>query len=750
MSRRSPLLALAALVLLLSGAAPRAGVLEFTDDHVRADLLADRDALVAGSTAQLALRLRHAPHWHTYWINPGDAGLPTTLRWSLPAGWKAEDLRWPLPRKLPVGALANYGYEGEVLLPVSVRVPADTQPGSSVHLQAHASWLVCSDVCIPGGADLSLDLPVRAAGASTQGSADSGPIRRALEAVPASMSLAAAHARAQGTRVRLDFDLPGNAAPRALEFFPLRAGWIVPAAAQVLHIQGQHASLDLTAVEALPADMKAIEGVLAADGGPPPEGSGWSGAVSVPLVRGALPAAAAPATPGGETPPAGAAPVSAAPVALSSASTGPASRLPAPAPAPAAAFGLASFLLAVGGAFLGGLILNLMPCVFPVLSLKVLALAGQHGVSRSRMLAQGGAYAAGVIASFLLLALVLLGLRGAGAQVGWGFQLQSPGVVAALVALFFLIGLNLVGAFEFTLGQGLANADGGRSVPGEGLGGSFATGVLAAVVASPCSAPFMGAALGFAASQPSVAALSIFAALGAGVAAPYVLLSAVPSWQRHLPRPGVWMERLRQVMAFPMFLTCVWLFWVLSQQVDIDATAWMLGALVAMGMAAWGLGLFQRGARAFGWVAVAAAIAGLAALLPVQSGGPAPVAAPPATSAAASPGSNWAPWSPEAQGAALAAGRPVLVDFTAAWCISCKANERYALADGRVREALARRGVTLLRGDWTRRDETISLELARFGRTGVPLYVLYDGRGGSKVLPELLTPGVVLEAVGAM
>ena len=746
---RSPLLALAALVLLLVGTAPRAGVLEFSDDHVRADLLADRDALVAGSTAQLALRLRHAPHWHTYWINPGDAGLPTTMRWSLPAGWKAEDLRWPLPRKLPVGALANYGYEGEVLLPVSVRVPADARPGSSVHLQAHASWLVCSDVCIPGGADLALDLPVRAAGSAPQDSADSGAIRRALAAVPAPMSLAAARARAEGTRVRLDFDLPGNA-PRALEFFPLRTGWIVPAASQVLHIQGRHASLDLTAVEALPADMKAIEGVLAADGGPPPEGSGWSGAVSIPLARSALPAAVAPATPGGTTTAAGAAPasapVSAAPAAISSTPTGPASSLPVPA----AEFGFASFLIAVGGAFLGGLILNLMPCVFPVLSLKVLALAGQHGVSRPRMLAQGGAYAAGVIASFLLLALVLLGLRGAGAQVGWGFQLQSPGVVAALVALFFLIGLNLIGAFEFTLGQGLANADGGRSVPGEGLGGSFATGVLAAVVASPCSAPFMGAALGFAASQPSAAALSIFAALGAGVAAPYVLLSAVPSWQRHLPRPGVWMERLRQIMAFPMFLTCVWLFWVLSQQVDIDATAWMLGALVALGMAAWGLGLFQRGARAFGWVAAAAAVAGLAALFPVQSGGPAAVAAPPAASASATPGSTWSAWSPETQRAALASGKPVLVDFTAAWCISCKANERYALADGRVRDALARRGVTLLRGDWTRRDESISLELARFGRTGVPLYVLYDGRGGSKVLPELLTPGVVLEAIGTI
>jgi thiol:disulfide interchange protein DsbD len=368
------------------------------------------------------------------------------------------------------------------------------------------------------------------------------------------------------------------------------------------------------------------------------------------------------------------------------------------------------------------------------------------------MRAHGLAFTAGVVLSFVALAALLLALRAAGSQIGWGFQLQSPLVIAALMALFFLIGLNLLGSFEVTLGTGLANSRAAQALDGDGLRGSFATGVLAAVVASPCTAPFMGAALGFAVTQPALLALLVFAMLGAGMATPYLVLTLVPSWLRRLPRPGAWMERLRQFMAFPMFLTCVWLFWVLGQQVDVDALAASLAALVALALFAWSLGLVQRGARRFGWLAGVAAVALALSVVPLTRAvlrGPIPLAAaavPGAPPAAAA----WSAWSPAAQTAALDSGHPVFVDFTAAWCITCQANKRLVLADERVERAFAQADVVRLRADWTRRDDAITRELAHFARSGVPLYVLYDRNGTAHLLPEILSTDTVLAALGAV
>ncbi|HWL75588.1 MAG TPA: thioredoxin family protein, partial [Burkholderiaceae bacterium] len=395
----------------------------------------------------------------------------------------------------------------------------------------------------------------------------------------------------------------------------------------------------------------------------------------------------------------------------------------------------------LGMAILGGLILNLMPCVFPVLSLKLIGLA-QHRTHSGPMAAHGIAFAVGVVLSFVLLAALLIGLQQAGSALGWGFQLQTPWVVAALTVLFFAIGLNLLGVFEMTLGTGVANMRAADNLASKSdWRGSFGTGVLAVIVASPCTAPFMGAALGYAITQPAVIALSVFAALGVGMAAPYVLLTLFPSLLAKLPRPGRWMEMFKQFMAFPMFATCVWLLWVLAQQVDAGGIALALGVLVAVGFTLWALGLSQRGARVFRWVAIGGGMLTALTFTPI------------ATSEALAPGTRstadagWIEYSPEKLAQLRNEGKAVFVDFTAAWCVTCQLNKRVALRADTVKARFAADNVVLMRADWTNRDEKITQALAQFGRNGVPLYVVYDRRGEAAVLPELLTEGIVLTAL---
>jgi thiol:disulfide interchange protein DsbD len=409
--------------------------------------------------------------------------------------------------------------------------------------------------------------------------------------------------------------------------------------------------------------------------------------------------------------------------------------------------------LALFGAFVGGLVLNLMPCVFPVLSLKLLGLVqhnknGKHGPS---LPAHGVAFGAGAIVSFVALAALLIALQAGGAQLGWGFQLQAPVVVGGLIALFFAIGLNLLGAFEVTLLTGVANSSAAQKIDtGSGLKGSFGTGVLAVVVASPCTAPFMGAALGFAVTQPWPIALSVFGMLGVGMSTPYMLLTLFPPLLRRLPRPGAWMERFKQVMAFPMFATCVWLLWVMAQQIDANALAVFLFGLVALGMAAWALGIAQRGARMYRWLALASVAAtawtifGLAGIDVAQSSAQAATVRPAGAQA------DWAPWTPGAVQAQLSAGKPVFVDFTAAWCVTCQANKKLVLHREGIEKAFADRGVVKMKADWTSRDATITQELARYGRNGVPLYVLYDKAGKATVLPEILSENDVLGALAKL
>jgi thiol:disulfide interchange protein/DsbC/DsbD-like thiol-disulfide interchange protein len=708
-------LAIPLLGLVASSAPMLAGAQPVDSGHVAAELVSEYEGLAPGQTVDVGLRLVHEPHWHTYWTVPGDAGLPTRLAWQLPPGFQPGPVQWPVPQLLRVGSLANYGYEGTVLLPVTLRVPATVEDGSRVRLAAHADWLVCSDICIPESADLTLVLPVSSAAHATP-SRFQREFAAAAARVPKPVALAGASAVIDGARIRLRFQ--PDRAPQRLQFFPLEPMRVQAAAPQRLDVSGSWASLDLLAQQPVSADFKALRGVLIADGGPgTSSGSGWIGLVEVPLKAGVVPSFA----PGGAT------------------EGEPAS--------PAARAGSMSLLLALVGAFVGGLILNLMPCVFPVLSLKLLALVQHRHRGDPSLAAHGVAFAAGAVASFVLLAAVLVGLRAGGSQLGWGFQLQSPLFIAALTALFFGIGLNLLGAFEVSFGTSLVNSKAVQGFDDHHLLGSFATGVLAVLVASPCTAPFMGAALGYAAAQPAPVALLVFAMLGAGMATPYLALTLSPSLLNRLPRPGVWMQHLRQLLAFPMFVTCVWLLWVLAQQIDVDAVALVLAGLVALGLAAWAAGQAQRGARVFGWVATAAAVASALALVAATEH----AAVPPAQAGTLAPDSEgWAEWSPRAQSQQLSQGRPVFVDFTAAWCVTCQANKRLVLYSSPVAAAFAQRGVTLLRADWTNRNDAIAHELARFGRNGVPLYVLYDPAGRPHVLPEILTQRVVLDALSAL
>jgi len=715
----APALAACALALAAPAGAAGAGAV-VTTPQVRAELVAHApEGVVPGKPLQLGLLIEHQPHWHTYWKNPGDSGLPTTLAFTLPAGFSTGEIRWPTPARLPIGPLMNFGYEGRLLLPVAVQVPASFS-GESLEVKLRADWLVCKDVCIPEGGDFSLQLPARAA---TAGHAEAFAAAEAAAPRPAAGAKAQAEIKEGALQVRIS-GLPAAWQGRDLQLFPETAGVLNNAAP----VQGRWESGQWSA--AIPIDAQRSAGpetmpvVLTAAGQP----SGLEVTVQVTAPW----------------PPLAQAPQAATGTAGSAALAGPAGTA---APAPAEPIGLA---LALVAALAGGLLLNLMPCVFPVLSLKIIGFT-RHAEDRRSLLAGGLAYTAGVVVSFVALAGLLLALRAGGEQIGWGFQLQSPAVVAALAVLFTLIGLNLAGVFEFgsVLPSRIAAAQARHPLVDSAL-----TGVLAVAVASPCTAPFMAASLGVAMMLPTHEALAIFAALGLGMALPYLAASAWPRLARMLPRPGPWMANFKALMAFPMFATVVWLTWVLGQQTSIDGAAALLGLLVAVAFGAWALGspTLGRGARR-GFSAAALALLAAALVWAVPSWRQDAVAAMPGTSGAVAgqEADRWQPWSAERVAQLTAEGRPVFVDFTAAWCVTCQFNKRTTLNQPEVVAAFERKRVVLLRADWTRRDAAIAAELARMQRSGVPVYALYSpGAAGPRLLSEILSVGEVTAALAEL
>lgn len=698
---------LALLITVLTLAAAPALAAPVDTGHLTAELVPQTQGIAPGQTTHVALRQKIDKGWHTYWRNSGDSGEPTVIAWTLPAGWTAGDIVWAPPSRQPTGPLMNYGYSNEVLLPVAITAQADARPGEVVTLKAHASFLVCEEICVPEDAQLTLDLPITA-GAAPPHPKWGQPIAAALAAAPRQAGLTAAFERS-GEALKLAVTgapLKGAEAAEAY-FFPFDGTVIDHAKPQAVERGPEGLTLTLTPGVAFqaPAPPSALAGVLSVDGK----------AYEISAAPGALPASAA-----GLGPP--------------RAATRPVG----------GGLGLAAAALF---AFLGGVVLNLMPCVFPVLAMKATSLA-RHADERAAARAHGLAFLGGVLATFLGLALILIAVRAGGAAVGWGFQLQSPPIVAGLALLMLAVALNLSGAFE--IGQSLQGVGTGLASR-RGQVGALFTGVLAVVVAAPCTAPFMGPALGWALTQSAPAALAVFAALGLGFAAPFTLAAFAPGLLARLPKPGPWMESFRRLMAFPMYGAAAWLAWVLTVQAGETALARILAAGVVLAFAAWLFGRWQKG-RAAGRRPVAlAALAGAAGVLAVAAAVTPgyQIAAPAAAAETPAPGKlAYEPWSAERLAAARAEGRPVFVNFTAAWCVSCQVNEKVALSTGKVADAFAATNAVYLKGDWTRKDAVIEAELARHGRAGVPLYLVYGAKGGDGViLPQLLTADTVVRAL---
>jgi thiol:disulfide interchange protein DsbD len=685
-------------------------------DQVRAELLAHApEGAAPGAKVWVGLQLTHAPEWHTYWKNSGDSGLPTELQWTLPPGVTAGEIAWPTPRKFPIGPLANYGYNGTVLLPVPLTVSPEFQ-GQQLDVKLQASWLVCRKECIPEEGSFSLRIPAQGSTGLNGAAFDA-----AFNAAPRNQAAAASALTPETGFLNVSLDaLPAAWKGQKLEFYPEPTGLIDPGAPWTQAWDGARwtAKIPLSAQR---GDSPAEVALVVAQADAPGEGPGLAGVRMTVPVQGTWPPVAA-------LPAAGVSP------ALQAALDANAARAAA---APAAGASTLTLGAALLGALIGGLILNLMPCVFPVLAIKVLAFA-KHADDRAAHRRSGLAYTAGVVVSFLALGGLLLALRAAGEQLGWGFQLQSPAVVAGLAVLFTLIGLNLAGLFQFghVLPSGLASLQAKNPTAD-----AFLTGVLAVAVASPCTAPFMGASLGLAATLPAAQALAVFGVLGLGMALPYLAASWWPAIARALPRPGAWMERFRQFMAFPMFATVVWLLWVLGQQSGIDGAAALLMLLLALALLVWSLGLSGKGRVVLGGLSAAALVWLGVAVGPnvtrLQDSGPAAVAE------TGVQGVSWQPWSAEKVAALQAEGRPVFVDFTAAWCVTCQFNKRNALADEGLLQDMAAKNVALLRADWTRRDPAVTAALAQLGRNGVPVYAIYKNGQPPVVLTEVLSVGEV-------
>ena len=723
-----------ALQAALSGNAPNSAVVR--TDQVQAELLVHApQGFGAGQPVWLGLQLTHQPEWHTYWKNPGDSGLPTQLQWQLPAGLQAGAIAWPLPKKFRIGSLANYGYEGRVLLTVPVTVAADFRfPDTGpLSLPLQADWLVCRQECIPQEGRMSLSL--------------------------ASAAPQTPHAAR--------FEAAQKLSPQPLPQLKQGGSWITGGQTTVsddgrqlsLHVHGLPVSWRGQMLSAFPITASVVHNAAVQGKGWTQnwQGAVWQAQIPVSEERGDSPQTlrwviaagpeSAPQTPAfelttpvqGSWPPlAQAAPAEISP-ALAKALAENARAAQKPAASSTTALGLT---LAILGALVGGLLLNLMPCVFPVLAIKVLGFA-KAGATQAQHRAAGMAYTVGVVLSFMLLGGLMLALRAAGEQLGWGFQLQSPIVVAALALLFTVLGLNLAGVFEFgnMLPSRLASLQSRHPTVNAGL-----SGVLAVAVASPCTAPFMGASLGLAIALPVWQALLVFAAMGVGMALPYLAASGWPGIARALPRPGAWMQTFRQAMAFPMFATVIWLLWVLGQQTGIDGASGLLALLLTVAWLAWALGLTGRTR----WVMSGLALATLLWLgsswltLALRE---APAAAPSATSASSTSEKNatglpiWQAWSEAQVQSQLSAGRPVFVDFTAAWCVSCQYNKKTTFADAKLLADFAARQVVLMRADWTRRDPAITQALTALGRSGVPVYALYAPGRAPVLLSEL--PSVV-------
>lgn len=647
-------------------------------EHIQVGLHSEVQSVQAGQPFWVALRLTPEEHWHTYWRNPGDSGAPPSVTWKLPQGAQAGEIHWPAPQRIPVNHLVNLGYPGEVWLPVQITPPPDLQ-AESFPITADFNWLVCQEECIPGGASLLLELPV-----STQSPQPDPRWQEQFSHVrtnlPQPLDTATQLAQLE-SGLELQISLPPGTQiddKQPVWFWPEANDLIEHAAPQPWNVENGHLWMQLQTSPYFAGLANTYAGVLEVNGN----------AYQLTANTTALPAASN---------------------ALSQ-----------------------SFWLVGLLALAGGLLLNLMPCVLPVLSLKALSLLQHRQEQRSTQRLHGLAYTVGVLLSFLLVAGLLLALQAAGEQVGWGFQLQNPLFVTLLIYLLFVMGLSLSGLVSF--GQGWMGLGDSLS-RSSGYIGSFFTGVLAVLVASPCTAPFMGTALGYAVTQSAWVALAVFALLGLGMALPFLLLSFAPRVLRFLPRPGAWMETFKQFMAFPLYATALWLLWVLGRQVGVDGMTVALGGLLLLALGLW----LVAGGRSY-WRKAVLVTAVVGALVILRL----PVFAPVEKEAE---GMVAQAYTPQTLQTLRAENKPVFVNLTADWCITCLVNEQVALSRKEVQQAFSKREIVYLKGDWTNRDENITHLLAQFGRNGVPLYLFYPVGAEARLLPQVLTPTIVLNAL---
>jgi thiol:disulfide interchange protein len=659
--------------------------------HMTATLNAETLHPKPGSRITLALAMKPEKDWHGYWENPGDAGIPTTVKWRLPPGVAVGPLRYPVPQRLIVQGLMNYVYEAPYAHLMMLTVPATIKPGAMIRISGAANWLVCSpSICVPERGTVSIEL---IAGDGAVAPAD----RTRFDAWRARLPLDLGQPgrfEHKGERIRIAIPFPAGRAISAPYFYPTTDSVIDYAAPQSISRNG-----DMLIVEVKAAAASAKAATL-------------SGVLAIGTDRGL----SLTARPG---------PVPAAGTSVAANDDG----------APGRAGSAMTFLLALGGAILGGLLLNVMPCVFPILSLKALSLARSADAANARH--EALAYAAGVIASCVALGVALLALRAGGAATGWAFQLQDPRVILLLLLLVTAIGLNMAGLFELgSIGIG------DSMTRGQGVAPAFWTGVLAAFVATPCTGPFMAGALGVALILPTAAAIAIFAGLGLGLALPFLLLGFIPALRRLLPKPGQWMNSMRHILSVPMFVTAIGLAWILGQQTGVDGMALGLAGVVLLALTLWWIGGRQAGGRRFAWapaLPVLILLAVGAALIPRQS----------APAAAASVTAGYERFS-EARIASLTARKkPIFVFFTADWCLTCKVNEKAAIERAEVRSAFARAGVVEMVGDWTNGDPAIGRFLEAKGRSGVPYYLFYHRDGTVEELPQLLTPAMLVAKAAA-
>ena len=694
------------LIILITALAPITPVAAepVQRPHIEVELFPEKSSLVPGEPLTVALRLKMEKHWHTYWKNPGDSGLPTRIAWALPQGFSAGPIQWPAPRRINVGPLTNFGYEGEILLLTDIQVPAGIAAGSAVPITARADWLVCEEICIPGDATFSFMLPV----SDEPAAADpkwAKAIERTREQLPRALEgwNLDAYLRGDDLVLRLSSAQARLTRIHNLTLFPDQDGWIANASPQRMFRTAGGYEVRVATAAAIRSKSGPLTGLIVAE-------PGLAKGISAAVVE----------------------------VPVESATALADEILEEPALSPFADLGL---LAALGLALLGGAILNLMPCVFPVVSIKVLGFIEQARGKPARLRAHGLAFAAGVMVSFWVVAGILLALRAQGEALGWGYQLQSPPVVAALALLFFVLALNLSGLFQ--VGSSLQSLAGKLRLRNDYADSALA-GLLATLVATPCTVPFMGAALGFALTQPAIVAMLVFSALALGMSSPYLLLCFWPALIRRIPRPGRWMETLRQVLAFPLYLTVVWLAWVLGRQAGVDAVARLLAGLTLIAAALWLMGRWrastETGKRATMIAALVLAVVGCLFAWPGNKT---------AEAVADEVSGPWKRWSPAALASARAEGRAVFVDFTAAWCVTCQVNKRLVLESDAVHTRFEQRKVVQLRADWTNQDAQITAALRDLGRIGVPVYAVYaaGSQGAPILLPELLTQERVLRAI---